>query len=319
MELERVSMEAISDPARLGALLAARRPFVVPGVPVPQNAYDTSVQAFRQKKIELWDQQNDFFRIFRERLECHEGDVCPCTEMSGVDTIASTEVDAEQDFQVVMRFIFPRSEVDRRLAQPVLRNLGALTGGFRQTNLFNTLFVSNGETRGILHAHNYDVLGFFLEVGEGSRLHLYPIEMFERLQSRCMPAMAGVVNFHNYQLEDGLEPGELEGVAIVHDLRPGDLVHIPFCWYHRVDHQGRYVHLATNWFLPDLVEARLAAVRPYIPADEWPVLQTHTRRLRQWILRAPAEHVVGLFNDRFQGLRGRLQTATGHLRTAISR
>ena len=82
------------------------------------------------------------------------------------------------------------------------------------------------------------------------------------------------------------------------ELEPGDLVHIPFCWYHRVDHRGLYVHMASNWHLPALLESRLAAVRPYIAADEWSLFEAHTRRFRVWKLLAPVDHLAFLAAER---------------------
>ena len=249
--------------------------------------------------MELWDQKNDFFRIFRSALDEHEGASCPCTQMSGTDTIDSDRVALDEDFQVVLRYVFPASEVDKVFVKPVIGGpLLQLARSCSGKNLFNTLFVSRGETRGILHAHNYDVFGAYPAAGAGSRMILFPVELYPRFRSRCMPAKSGVINFHNYELED-----ELMDQAVVIELEAGDIVHIPFCWYHRVDHQGEYVHMATNWFFPELLEDRLAAVRDSIPRDEWALFEAHTRRFRVWNVLAPLDHLVDLVAERVPALQ----------------
>jgi hypothetical protein len=117
--------------------------------------------------VELWNQTNDYYNIFKEEHEVRGDHLCPCAEMSSSIVAKSTEVDHEgkADFQVVERAVQPWSRVDTEIIQPLLTNsYNVWMGNLTRINLFNTVFSSRGDTRGVFHFHNYEAFCNFVKV-----------------------------------------------------------------------------------------------------------------------------------------------------------
>ncbi len=173
---------------------------------------------YSEDNVELWNQTNDYWNIFKQEHDQRGDHLCPCAEMSSSIVAESKEIDPKADFQVVERAVRPFSRVDKEIIQPLLHHsYNSWMGNLTRINLFNTVFSSRGDTRGVFHYHNYEVdhcesvfrlseqrkkkkkkkkkaFCNFIKVGSGTTIYLARPSCFGALNATIRKAKATVVN-----------------------------------------------------------------------------------------------------------------------------
>lgn len=281
------------NPTRFKELMWAHHPFVVKGAKFPGGTWEHLFDLYRSSSVELWNQTNEYWGIFRREHDSRGDHLCPCAEMSSSIVGQSDKVDMTRNFQVVERAVRPWSDVDTEIIQPILAQFyNAWFGEWDRINLFNPIFSSRGNTRGVLHFHNYEAFAGFVKVGEGTTLYMYPPSAYSSLNATLRKAKAIVVNAF------GWNETELDDGALIYQVQENDIIHFPLGWFHRVDHRGLYLNIGHSFFVPDLLEARLTAVCPHISnVDDREYFEKWTRRHPWWWTIAPAQHFYEMCRD----------------------
>jgi hypothetical protein len=285
-------LKDMSQP-RFKELMYAHHPFVVKGARFPISIWEHLFEIYRSSSVELWNQTNDYWSIFRKEHDNRGDHLCPCAEMSSSIVGQSDKVVRTRDFQVVERAVRPWSKVDTEIIQPILAQFyNTWFGEWNRINMFNPIFSSRGDTRGVLHFHNYEAFAGFAKVGEGTTLYMYPPSAYAALNATIRKAKATVVNafgWNETKLDDG---------ALIYQVQENDIIHFPSGWFHRVDHRGLYLNIGHSFFVPDLLEARLSAICPHISnIDDREYFAKWTRRHPWWWTIAPVQHFYELCRD----------------------
>jgi hypothetical protein len=288
-----VVFEHDMDANRFKELMYAHHPFVVKGAKFPAGVWEHLLHLYRGNAVELWNQTNEYWGIFRREHESRGDHLCPCAEMSSSIVGQSDRLDETRDFQVVERAVRPWSTVDTEIVQPILAQFyNRWFGAWSRINLFNPIFSSRGDTRGVLHFHNYEAFAGFAKVGEGTTLYMYPPSAFTALNATVRKAKATVVNAF------GWNESKLDDDALVYEVQENDIIHFPSGWFHRVDHRGLYLNIGHSFFVPALLEERLEAICPHISSlDDREYFAKWTRRHPWWWTIAPAQHFYETFRD----------------------
>lgn len=216
--------------------------------------------------------------------------------MSSSIVTGSKDIDLKQKFQIVERAVFPHSRVDLEVIQPNLaRTLGSWMGDMQHINLFNTIFLSQGDTKGVFHAHNYDAFATFANVGVDTTIIMARPECYGVLRGTVRKAKATVVNFFGWREEGELEKQQS---SLVYKVENGDFVHFPAGWFHRVDHTGVYLNVGHSFFYHELLEARVARLKAVITnKDDAEYYEKWTRRMPWWWYIAPVQFFYELARD----------------------
>jgi hypothetical protein len=281
------------NPSRFKELMHAHHPFVVKGARFPADIWEHLFEIYQRNSVELWNQTNEYWSIFQKEHDTRGDHLCPCAEMSSSIVGESAKVDMAKDFQVVERAVRPWSMVDTEIVQPILKQFyNTWFGEWDRINMFNPVFSSRGDTRGVLHFHNYEAFAGFAKVGEGTTLYMYPPSAFTALNATIRKAKATVVNAF------GWNESKLDDGVLIYQVQENDIIHFPSGWFHRVDHRGLYLNIGHAFFVPDLLEARLNAICPHIPkVDDREYFAKWTRRHPWWWTIAPVQYLYELCLD----------------------
>lgn len=115
-----------------------------------------------------------------------------------------------------------------------------------------------------------------------------PPSCYGALNSTIRKAKATVVNAF------GWNESSIDANLLVYAVQQGDMVHFPSGWFHRVDHRGEYLNVGHSFFVPAVLEQRLAAVAPHITsAADAEYYRMWTRRHPWWWYIAPTQ-VLGM-------------------------
>jgi hypothetical protein len=93
-----------------------------------------------------------------------------------------------------------------------------------------------------------------------------------------MRANGGLVNFDLGSVADD----KLKDAAMTYEIQSGDIIYIPFGWFHRVDHRGQYINIATFWCFAEFLEKKLKVLKSKIPESDFRALFKSTLRLKYW-------------------------------------
>ena len=155
---------------------------------------------------------------------------------------------------------------------------------------------SQGATKGVFHAHNYEAFATFADAGNDTTIFIARPECYGVLHGTIRKAKATIVNFFGWH-----EEGELEkqGSMLVYKIEKGDFVHFPAGWFHRVDHRGVYLNICHSFFMHELQEERLRRLVSVItsPADA-AYYEMWTRRMPYWWYIAPVQFLYELCRDK---------------------
>lgn len=283
------------SPNKLKELLNAHHPFIIKGGSfLGPDLRKKVFEIYSHGNIELWNQKNNYREIFKEEHDTRADNLCPCAEMSDTITNSSEDIATVQDktgkdFQVVERAVFPYSETDEKILQPLLQSWAPWFGDIKKTNLFNTIFTSRGTTKGVLHFHNYDAFTNFATVGEGTKVILFPPQCSGALKTTLRKAKATVINGFGWKEQPLIE----KGCGVTVKLENNDMCHFPMGWFHRVDHKGLYINIAFNMFFPEMLDERLKVILPQLEKEDADYLELWTRRHQHWIIIAPVTYFYG--------------------------